>query len=157
MKNKIKIAICICTGIFLMGGCSLTPYQSEFSCTKGVNNGKCESVSESYSNSFTKEKVGEIDSLAVLKQDKKEHYFNEEVFKNLIEKCEEKHSSVINNFEKNRRSLQFNECLNNSMKQIVNEMKEDTNSINEMIYYQNMENERLHQKNNLLQAKGDSK
>lgn len=151
MQNKLKIAICSCVGLFLFSGCSLTPYQSEFSCTKGVNSGVCESVSNNYESSFEKESIENLDD----EQDKKEDDIKKEVFTDAIGKCKEKkQSSLIFNKDKNNvyQKEEFEKCMSSAFEHIADDMKQANE---EILYYQKLENERLLQKNSLLQAKNE--
>ena len=52
--------------ILLLSGCSLNPYNDEYSCNRGINTGACASVSENYEMSFLK-----TDNLPLTRRQKK--------------------------------------------------------------------------------------
>ena len=59
MKIKIKTLFISFSSVFLLYGCSFTPYHDNFSCNKGAGEGECDSVSNIYLHSQKSKEIVE--------------------------------------------------------------------------------------------------
>lgn len=133
MKKPNKFSLLLTTVItaYLLGGCSFTPYKDNFTCTKGAGEGSCDSVSNVYL------KTIQMNS-NVSKAEKKTHI--EDIVN--IEAIEESCGYWF--------FFTDEECVAKKYKDYVLVMEENERTLNELVYYQHLRNE----KNKLDKGRG---
>jgi hypothetical protein len=138
-KNKIyTVGILILSG--LLSGCSLMPYKSEFSCEKGKNSGICDSVSNNY------KYVNERKDRTFTQEETQEIYIESTPidFEHCYDKVARSYCITGSCGEVKRNLLE--ECIENTKKDFLASHNLSFKTINKLLSYQHLENERLRQK-----------
>jgi len=125
----------------MMSGCSLMPYKSEFSCERGKNSGICDSVSNNYK--FINEKKR---SVSIAEQDTHETYI--EGVSISFDHCYEKigrSTCAVESCKKIDKGI-LEKCIEDTKKDFLTAHNLSFRTINQLLSYQHLENERLRQK-----------
>lgn len=136
----------------LISGCSLTPYESEFSCTKGIGEGSCDSVTNIYKSSFIRQNQNNEINISSSKidshinKDMEIEKMCESTYSDIFEACSELHGKNNCNKENITQDMKYLKCVSSAYKELAQSHYENTKITNELLEYQHLRNETLYQK-----------
>ncbi len=122
---------------FIMSGCSIMPYENNFACNKGIEGGACDTVSNNYK--ATESKSFEKSSMSTEVESKKSEELMDRVnicFTDYYQMKDKPDVAALHRCVVDNKPL-VNSCSGLLKKQEV---------VGEMLYYQQLENEKLRQK-----------
>lgn len=150
MKNRLLLGLYAASIGFVVAGCSLTPYQSEFSCVKGVNSGVCDSVSNVYQRTLAKDKLDVV-------SDSSKVTLTDDATTEIRKKCKAFRPKFFtthhHNHYKHKDDAEYLKCIEREIEKLNEAHELESSVYSKMVEYQQMRNEQLNQKNQLIQAK----
>jgi hypothetical protein len=145
MKNKIYASVVLAIAM-MSGGCSaVMPYKSEFSCEKGKGEGICDSVSNTYKMVNDSKKT---QSTKENPQEQSEIYYKQSGlnFEHCYDEMKDHFCVSKSTTCFQAKKTLFEECIEQTKQNYFLSHKDSIATINKLMAYQHLENERLRQK-----------
>ena len=146
-KHFGKLVLGFSSALLLLQGCSFTPYHDDFSCNKGIGEGRCDSVSNVYEYSLNSKKSKNAK--------RSENNMDDDV----EQSCNDKINLCFTDFNPDKITyIGYVDKTKKCVLDVINNCKDMNDKtkkkIEEVLYYQQLRNEQLAQK--VVDQKGET-